>query len=116
MSDTGTANTSTSDTSTIVRITSRDLQWLVFAVRNVQTRNAGEMAVRGELTARFDTALEENPQLPEFVFGLVPLQLRICLWAANEGNCRDCEEMLIRGRMQRTFQEACGVPGVNGLV
>lgn len=105
-----------SDTSVIVRITIRDLQWLVYAVRIVQTRNAGEMATRAELIARFDKAIEENPSMAEFAFGLVPDQLRICLWAANEGRCRDCEEMLIRGRMQRTFNEACGINGVNGMV
>lgn len=118
MSSQHSAPDANTDTSVIVRITLRDLQWLVFAVRNVQTRNAGEAAMRGELVARFDEMIEraEAEMYEQFAPAFTPPQARLCAWAANEGRCRDSEEMLTRGRMQRTFNEACGINGVNGMV
>jgi hypothetical protein len=99
---------SETDTAELVRITHVDLQWLVFAVRNVQTRCAGEMAVRTSLISRFDIALENNPTMPEFHLSFTKPEALICLFAANEGRCRTCDEMLTRGRMQRVFNEYTG--------
>jgi hypothetical protein len=104
---------------TTLRITLNDLRWFVFAVRNVQTRSAGETATRMALISRFDEMIDSTiaPNMREPLD--IPFsqdQLRICVWAANEGRCRDGDEMLIKGRLRQMFNEACGIQGVNGLV
>jgi hypothetical protein len=77
---------------TTLRITLNDLRWFVFAVRNVQTRSAGETATRMALISRFhemlDSVIVPDGKWPiEISFSQD--QLRICAWAANEGRCRD---------------------------
>lgn len=106
---------SNTDTAEIVRIKLADLRWLTFAIRNVQTRTPIESKTRQELIAYLEVTFENNPQMPEFAFAFTQQQSQILLWSANEGRCRDCEEMLIRGRMQRTFTEATGIKGVNDV-
>lgn len=106
---------------TTLRITLNDLRWFVFAVRNVQTRSAGETATRMALISRFDEMIDSIvlPDTKEpfpFDIAFSQDQLRICAWAANEGRCRDGDEMPIRGRLRQMFNEACGIQGVNGLV
>lgn len=104
---------------TTLRITLNDLRWFVFAVRNVQTRSAGETATWMTLISRFHEMLD-SVIVPDGKWPIeIPFsqdQLRICAWAANEGRCRDGDEMLIRGRLRQMFNEACGIQGVNGLV
>lgn len=107
-----------SQKTTTLRITLNDLQWFVFAVRNVQTRSAGESTTRTALISRFDEMMDGYEPTAPYVFD-IPFsqdQLRICAWAASEGRCRDGDEMLIRGRLRQMFNEACGIQGVNGLV
>lgn len=104
---------------TTLRITLNDLRWFVFAVRNVQTRSAGESATRMALISRFDEMIDvlvlpDSKEPLDIHFSQD--QLRICAWAANEGRCRDGDEMLTKGRLRQMFNEACGIQGVNGLV
>ena len=99
-----------SDTVEFVRIKHADLQWLAFAVRNVQTRNDDEVATRINIVVRFDLMLKCNSpkDTPEFVVSLTQPEALICLFAANEGRCRTCDELLIRGRLQQAFNEYTG--------
>ncbi len=106
---------SDSDTAEIVLITAHDLRWLAFALRNVQTRTVLETVARQAMYVAFDLLLEKEPKQPEYVVAFSLDQAFLALWAANEGRCRDCEEWLTRGRMQRKFHELTGTQGVNGL-
>lgn len=93
------------DTATIIHITLRDLQWFVFAVRNVQTRTPGEAAMRGEMAVEFDRIIEANPTMREpFAIPFTSAQLLLCAWAANEGRCRDGDEIKIREALLMQFR------------
>jgi hypothetical protein len=96
-----------------VSIRFADLRWLTFALQSMQTRNHAEQKLRLSLIARFDDAIVPNPTMPEFALSFTREQMMLCLWAANEGRCRDGDEMLTRGRMQRTFTAAAQVQGVH---
>lgn len=101
------------DTAEILVIKAADLQWLLYAVRNVQTRDASESVRRQDLVTRIGVVLDENPRLVEFALSFSPAELLLLAWSANEGRCRTSDERLIKGRMQRVFDEASGQHGVN---
>lgn len=92
------------DTAEIITITATELRWLTFAVRNLQTRTAGETSARHEVITRFEVAIEENPRLESFAMAFDPWQVLMLLWAVQEGRCRDGDERLIRGRLQERFE------------
>jgi len=86
-------------------IRNADLRWLVHAVRHVQTRSVTESVECQELIHRFDIALEENPQLEAFCMSFSRSQVLLLSWAADEGNCRDVDERLLRGRIMVTLSK-----------
>ncbi len=95
-----------------VLVTNAELHWLTFAVRNLQTRSAGESAMRQQFIA--DIAAKQTDQ-PQYALPLTPELAMLLLWSVNDGNCRNNGEMAIRGRLQARFNELTGGHwGING--
>jgi hypothetical protein len=90
----------------MLTIRATDLDWLMHAVDNVQTRTPDEATLRQGLIGRFYVALNENPRLPEFVMAFTPDQALLLTWAVKEGRCRNGDEWLTRGRLQGMFEGA----------
>ena len=94
---------STTDTALIVNIRKADLQWLTYAVRNVQTRNSEEHALQHALFFVLDAVLEKNPEMPSFTLTFAPDQAVFLLAATREGRCRTEDEQLTQRRLQTLF-------------
>lgn len=77
-------------------LTKAELRWLVYALRNLQTRDEDEISNCVELTERIQFLLLHGV----LVIELSPEKLCIMRYAIQEGRCRNIDEQLLREQLQ----------------